>query len=473
MDTLVSFGKAGRDELPSLMISPSGIRGIWGEGLRPEVARAAALAFARYTGAEMIVARDTRPSGSRLVEEVIAGFKLAGVPVSYVGIVPTPVAIWYARKTERAGVVVSGSHNEPQWNGLKFFMKQGMWPTDDQVAQYVGLIKIEDSNPQTTEGAREEDALGPYVRFVLDNVEHEVVKKRRPKVVVDAAGGAGAIATPLILSSMGARVSVINDKLGNFTRRMEPVPSALGALVETVRSNGASVGFAHDCDADRLTLVDERGNALQPDLTLALVSDNVLSTAGQGSKIVVNVASSRIFQDIASARRAELVFSRVGEGHVVRKMVDVNAVVGGEGSSGGVIMPSLNLTRDGVLASGLITQLVASGQSVASFASGLKRYHSMSERIPRGNQDLERVFSWLSQMSEGATISRLDGMRLDWPDGWGLLRTSNTEPVFVLVAEAETRKRAEQIFSTMKQALRNGRTALPSRNSTCLDPSKS
>ncbi|MDP7975153.1 MAG: hypothetical protein ACP5UI_03145 [Thermoprotei archaeon] len=461
---MVPYGTADRDELHDLMISPSGIRGIWGAGLSPEVAKAAALAFARYTGAEMIVARDTRPSGSRLVEEVIAGFKLAGSPVSYVGIVPTPVAIWYARKTGRAGVVVSGSHNEPQWNGLKFFMKGGMWPTDEQVAGYVGLIKKQDTSPQTTEEAREEDALGPYVRFILDNLEHEAIKKRRPKVVVDAAGGAGAVATPLILSSMGARVSVINGKLGAFTRRMEPVPSALGALAEAVRSNGASVGFAHDCDADRLTLVDENGNALQPDLTLALVSDNVLSTAGPGSKIVVNVASSRIFQDIASARRAELVFSRVGEGHVVRKIIDVNAVVGGEGSSGGVIMPSLNLTRDGVLASGLITQLVASGKSVASFASGLKRYHSISERLPRGSQDLEWTFSQLSQMSDGATISRLDGVRLDWPDGWGLLRASNTEPVFLIVAEAETRERAEQIFSMIRQTLLKGRVAPLSRN---------
>lgn len=435
-----------------IIVSPSGYRGIWGRGLNESVAKRAAKAFARYVGGgDIIVGRDTRESGPSLSAAVMAGLAEVGADFTDVGVAPTPAIIWKGRTGGfRGGVVVSGSHNEPEWNGLKFFLKGGLWPTEKEVEeQYAIYLREHDDGNHDAPAHEVVDFLDDYVEYALSKLNSEPVEAKHPRVVIDAAGGAGIRVTPRLLRNMGAEVFVINSEEGLFNRRMEPVPEALGRLSDVVREKGASVGFAHDCDADRLTLADEKGRPQSPNMTLAFVAEKKLEIASSNKVLVTNVASSALFQDIADRNGGKLVLSKVGEGHVVRKMLDVNALIGGEGSSGGVIQPEINLTRDGVIAAGTILSYVADGVSVSSLISSFPTYYTVRDKVPGTAVVDERIVEAVRSTFPDGYISTIDGVRVSWSGKWGLIRASRTEPVTWITAEAKSQEEARKLYEIL------------------------
>lgn len=243
---------------------------------------------------------------------------------------------------------------------------------------------------------------------------------------------------PALLEQLGCRVHAIGTEPdGLFPRDPEPTAASLGDLAELVRASGAAVGFAVDPDADRLSLVDETGAALGEDLTLALAADVVLRRAG--GRVVTNLSTSRIVDDVARAHGCNVVRAPVGEINVVERMIDEGAVVGGEGN-GGVIVPALHHTRDAAAGAALLLQYLADvpDATLSSRVGRLPSYRIVKEKMTFPRDRLDEAYRALERDLPAADRDRGDGLRLEWRDdtSWLHVRPSGTEPVVRLIAEA-------------------------------------
>ncbi|MDK2383346.1 MAG: phosphoglucosamine mutase, partial [Candidatus Korarchaeota archaeon] len=419
----------------TLIFTPLGIRGIFGDGIDSVIVEKIANIFGRELGkgSLVVVGRDTRPSGYVLDKAVVSGLLSAGVNVLNIGIAPTPTIEWAVERYDAdGGIIISASHNPPEWNALKLIGRGGLLLHPDDMERLRERFEREEfrSVPWNDIGMEEVvDVTGDYLEDLLNFVSIEVISEAGFKVVLDVNGGAGAYVTPYLFQSLGCKVNTLNSSPGIFVREMEPRPDTLRDLSKVVVSTGADVGFAHDTDADRLTLVTESGEVLSEDITLALVVDYILERRGGGS-LVVNVASSKMFDDIARRRGAKIYRTPVGEAYVAHKMREIGATVGGEGSCGGVILPDFHMGRDGPLAAALILEIMASKKrSISELVSELPKYHTISANFPtrRDWSSLKRDLISLGER-RCMEIDLTDGVRLSDLEVWGLIRPSKTEP---------------------------------------------
>lgn len=460
-------------ESPDLIVSASGVRGIVGDGLDPVVA-------ARYGGAygarvaaggsgsgrpTVLLARDSRVSGPLLADAVAAGLRAAGCAVRDVGLAATPTALLAVQDDPeaRGAVIVTASHNPAEWNGLKLASGAGEFvsPEEGRAVQDVyesgpGWARWDRTGTRETAGG----AVDHHVERILglEVVDAEAIAALGFRVAVDTVRGAAGPVMSKLLERLGCRVEGLDlEPDGLFPRDPEPRPGNLGPLGERVRSSGADLGMAVDPDGDRLALVDEAGDPLGEDLTLALAAARVLaSTPGP---VVTNLSSSRAIADVAEEAGAELHMAPVGEANVARRMREVGAVIGGEGN-GGVMLPALHLTRDAPVAAALVLGLLAHrGASLRELAGEVPRYHISKEKAPRPGSGLDRVYRALSSSAEGdPREDRQDGLRLDWPDErkWLHVRPSGTEPIVRVIAEAPGAGEAERLTAWALERVRPG-----------------
>ncbi len=445
-----------------LIISASGVRGVVGRTMTPEVAARYGAAFARYLvdseavnpGAHVVVGRDSRTSGELLADAAAAGLRAAGVPVLHAGIAPTPTLLLSVRDDERAagGLVVTASHNPIEWNGLKLaggggtFLApdagravQDLFETGPALAGWDGL-----GGAGSLEGVAEHHIERILSLAILDL---EVVRARGPVVALDCVHGAGGLVVPELLRRLGCRVEGIGLATdGMFPRDPEPVPANLAELGRLVRSSGADVGMAVDPDGDRLALVDEDGRPVGEDWTLALAAEYVLGR--HEGPLVTNLSSSQCIEDVASRIGAPFLRAPVGEASVVARMMDVEAVIGGEGN-GGVILPELNLTRDAAVAAVLVLSLLATtGASLGELLEGRVRYHMMKRKVSMEGLDLRGIYERVRvAVPEGGEENTDDGLHLAWAAEreWLHVRPSGTEPKLRIIAEAPDPGRAEAL----------------------------
>ncbi|MHA1733886.1 MAG: phosphoglucosamine mutase [Promethearchaeota archaeon] len=457
-----------------LIYSASGARGVVNEGLTPGVALELAQAFGTWLrgssgegNPKVIVGYDTRSSGPMLEGCVVAGLLATGVDVVRVGVSPTP-AIIHAQRTNRfsGGVIISGSHNPPQWNGLKClgrdftFLGQGALdeiagtfttPGRAYCAPWDGVGVVETLNP-----------LPPYKEALFGAVDAGVIREAGLKVVVDPGGGAGAGVTDAFLSELGAKVTVVNgEKVDehHFPRNLEPTQENLGDLHEAIAREGAAVGFAHDCDADRVAIAGDDGTVYPEDTGLALIVDDTLARAASEGKrgiIVTNVASSMVFDALAKKYGGSVVRTPVGERNLAVKMYELmpsldpgEFVFGGEGSCGGVMFPAVNNARDGILASLKIVELLARrGEKLSKLVDELPKFSTSRRTIgaspERGKALVDAVGRQLER--EGLGVTRVDhDIKLVFSDSWVLLHPSNTEPIIRVIAEAPSQREADEL----------------------------
>ncbi len=444
----------------SLIFTPLGIRGIVGRGFDAHISMLIANIFGRRLGkgSLVVVGRDTRPSGEAIERAVVSGLLSAGVNVLNIGIAPTPTIEWATAKYDAdGGIVISGSHNPPEWNALKLLGKEGILLHPDEME----LLKSEFERGKFesvswNELGREEqyDAIEDYLEDLLKFVDIERVRGYGMKVCLDVNGGAGAYVTPYLLKELGVKTLTINSAPGIFVRELEPRPDTLEDLSKIVVATGSDLGFAHDTDADRLTIVTEGGEVMPEDITLALVVDYVLERKG-GGKLVVNAASSKIFDHIARRRGAEIYRTPVGEAYVTHKMKEIGATVGGEGSCGGVILPDFHLGRDGPLAAALILELMATrGRSLSDIIEDFPKYYMIRKNIPlkREWKDLEERLIRIGER-RGMSLDFLDGIGLISDDLWALVRLSKTEHKIRILVEGRDKKEAERLLDEISEAL--------------------
>ncbi len=443
----------------TLIISVSGVRGIVGEGLTPELVGRFAAAMGSLVlqsgGTHVVLARDSRTSGPMFAEAVVAGLGSVGCGVIDCGMIPTPTAqLAVEHHGAGGGIVITASHNPIEWNALKFVGADGIF-LDQETGSRLRALAEGDRAPAGSGGAahssvQDPDAIARHVEGVLglSVVDVDRIRDKGFTVALDCTHGVGGTIMPGLLERLGCRVVGMElEPNGLFTRPPEPIPQNLGGLADLVRKSGANVGMAIDPDSDRLALVDETGRPIGEDYTLAFGMRAVLSQAS--GPVVVNLSTSLIVDDAAREFGADIVRAPVGEANVARAMVTSGAIVGGEGN-GGVMLPELHIGRDAPVAAALALHLLSvTGRTVSEVVNGAQCYTIVKAKAPRGG-DLVATYTALEGRFDDATVDRQDGLRLAWNDSWLHVRPSGTEPIVRLIAEATTAERAAELVAAAR-----------------------
>ncbi|HPD46150.1 MAG TPA: phosphoglucosamine mutase [Anaerohalosphaeraceae bacterium] len=436
-----------------LIISISGMRGIIGENLYPEIAAAYAGAFGtflrqsgRAQGQEgplsVCVGRDSRPSGAMLFSAVAAGLSAVGVDVVDLGIVTTPgVGIMLRHLGCAGGVVITASHNPIEYNGLKLLLGNGIAPPKplaEEIRSIYFDMELERADSLSCGRIAASDQTDEvHIEKVMAIVEPELIRAKRYKIVLDSVNGAGGRVGIRLLRQLGCEVVAVNaEPTGLFAHKPEPTAENLTDLCKQVKKCEAAAGFAQDPDGDRLAIVDENGRYIGEEYTLAFAARHVFSH-GSG-KAAANLSTSRMIDDIAQAAGGKVIRTPVGEANVAEAMIKNACVIGGEGN-GGVIDLRVGPIRDSLVAMALTLQLMAeTGKTVGQLADEIGGYHMVKTKFAADPQQAQCIIERFGQRYADAAVDRSDGCRFDFADGWVHLRTSNTEPIMRAIVETRT-----------------------------------
>ncbi len=444
-------------ELKNLMISVSGVRGIVGDGLTPQVAMWFAQAYGSEFPGKIVVGRDSRVTGEMLKHAVWAGLQSVGCDVVDIDIASTPTTALTTEHPDFAGgIILTASHNPKQWNALKLLAPDGLFLQQEQGDKIVERVQSQNFSfaPWDSMGKiiAYKNASEEHVASILDLslVETETIRAKSFKVVVDCCNGAGGTILPHLLEQLGCETVFLNrEPNGWFPRNPEPSPENLGELCQAVKQQQADLGIAVDPDVDRLALVSEQGEPLGEEYTLALATQFVLSkTPGD---VVVNASTTRAIDDVAKAAGGRVHRSKVGEINVAVKAKQIGAVMAGEGN-GGVMYPALHIGRDAPVGIALILQYMAEAeQPISELFAGIPHYEMIKDKIELGfGADAKGVVSKLIERYSSENINTIDGLKVLYADSWVHVRASNTEPIIRVIAEAPTREQALEMTDKFK-----------------------
>ena len=434
------------------MVSISGVRGIVGESLTPAVIEKFALAYgSSLNKGKVILGRDSRTSGE-FITNIVRGCLLAtGCEVIEVGIVPTPtVQMEILHHKAQGGIAITASHNPPEWNGLKFMDSNGRFLSPEKAERVYAEADRGSFNLQKWDGVGslkiDNGSNNRHIKELLklEYFDIKAIKKRKFKVIVDCVNGAGGLIIPQLLAELGCEIIVLNGEAnGYFAHTPEPLPENLTELCETVKKEKADLGFAVDPDVDRCAIIDNLGNTIGEEYTLALAVKFILSQ--KLGNVVVNMSTSRASEDIAKYYNCPFIRTKVGEINVAEEMAKSEAVIGGEGN-GGVILPELHLGRDAPAAVALTLQaLLEHGGTMNELFLSLPQYKIVKKKINIEGLNPDDLLQQMSERHKDKKIDFLDGLKIDTENTWVHLRKSNTEPIIRVMAEAPTEKEAEDL----------------------------
>lgn len=444
--------------MSELIISVSGLRGIVGESLTPEVAIRYTAAFAEeLPPGPVVVTRDGRHTGELLEGAVQSALLAMGRDCRGAGVAATPTTGVLVRTLNAAGgIQISASHNPPEYNGIKLFDSHGR--VIPAVAGQRVIDGFRRGHPrwrmfdELGVCAPVEDTTSAHRDLVLATCDVERIKRRKFRVLLDANHGAGSVLAKPLLEMLGCEIMILGSRPdGMFAHPPEPTAENLATVLAKVREWRADIGFCQDPDADRLALIDEVGTYIGEEFTLALVANHVLQqTPGP---VVTNCSTSRMTQDLAEKYGVPFFRSKVGEAHVVDLMLKENAVLGGEGN-GGVIDPRVGLVRDSFVGMALVLDAMASRDlSLSALVAELPQYAIHKAKVSLAADKVAASFDALEAHFAEAAADRLDGLRLDWADKWLLVRGSNTEPIVRIFAEAPTASEARRLCDEAERVL--------------------
>jgi len=433
-----------------LKLSVSGLRGIAGVDLSPEVVIRFTRAFSAWAGpGEYILARDTRPHGIAFYHLAAGTLLASGRHILHLDVVPTPTALLHIRKRGAAGgIIITASHNPAEWNALKMAKRGGVFPLAHEVREIAELAeKTQEPAPYDSVGREERDAdpLLPHLEAVLSSRFTGTLEGMN--VAVDAVNGAGSVALPRLLAEMGAEVHGINcDGSGNFTHPPEPKKEHLPELDNLLAEGKTDVGLACDPDADRLLVGVGGVGLLSEEHTLPLAAWAVLEE--KPGIVITNLSSSMMVEHVARRFGSRVVRVPVGEAYLYEAMERERAVLAGEGG-GGIIIPEINPTRDALAAAGVIASLAARG-ALGDIISSIPSFNMVKLRFPgEDEEDVARKIARLRDLAErvwpGIQKDYSDGVYLRGEDWWVHVRPSNTEPIIRLYAEGHCEREVEEI----------------------------
>ncbi len=389
-----------------------------------------------------------------LADAIHAGLNAVGRSTIDAGTAATPTTGVLVRQYEAAGgIQISASHNPLPYNGMKLFSSEGRVipkAPGEQVRREYETANI-DWVSQEKLGTRRvcDDTTSAHLDKILETVDVAKIRDCKFNVVLDSNRGAGSILGHQLLEALGCNILLLGGTPdGRFEHAPEPTEDNLAPVFQKVKEAKVDIGFCQDPDADRLAVIDAGGRYLGEEYTVALCIDHVLSTREKGP-VVINCATSRMSMDIAQQHHVSLMRSAVGEANVVDLMKSEEAIFGGEGN-GGPIDPNVGWVRDSFVGMAQLLEMMAVRQStIAELADALPRYAIVKTKIELPPEKVESALALLEQHFDDAHADRLDGLRLDWPDSWLLVRPSNTEPIVRAIAEASTE---EEALSLCRQA---------------------
>jgi len=444
----------------TLIRSISGIRGIVGDTLVPETVLTYVSSFAKWSGGGPIVlGYDGRSHGRALMDVARAALQFSGVDVLDLGMVPTPTVQLHTEHSDaRGGIVITASHNPAEWNGLKFLGSGGVFLNADENAALFALADAGGISAAAWDAVGRAtvvpDAIDAHISRVLDIpfLDIERIRARGFRVAVDAVNASGSLAVPRLLAHLGcAVIPVACDSSGRFPHTPEPLPENLVSLGEAVRRESADLGIAVDPDADRLVLFTEQGRPFGEEYSVTTAVDSVLSSVqgGAASAVAVNLSTTRAVDDVAARYGARVFRSPVGEINVVNTLRTQSAVVGGEGS-GGIILPSVHAGRDSLVGAALVLHALARHDGTASsYRATLPEYVIRKFKYSTAGLDTAAVLDTARQAYADERVNSDDGVRVDFTEGWVHLRSSNTEPIMRVIAEASNAEQASVFASAV------------------------
>ncbi|MEJ2628157.1 MAG: phosphoglucosamine mutase [bacterium] len=439
-----------------VMISVSGIRGIVGEGLTPELLVNYAAAAGTFMGkGKVLVGRDSRVTGEMVKRAVFCGLQSVGCSPLDLGICPTPTVELAVQDSDAlGGIVITASHNPIEWNALKLLNSRGLFLDQKEGEKIKGIISSQNYSYSRWNNIGNpglyEEAIQEHIRKILNlkYINLENIRKRKFKVAYDCVNGAGGTILPQLLAELGCESYPLNQEVtGRFAHNPEPVPQNLKQLSTWVRKKKADIGFAVDPDVDRLAIVAENGKPIGEEYTLALVSRFILARIK--SPVVINLSTTRAVEKVAEQAGVKCFRTPVGEIHVAKKMLAVKSLIGGEGN-GGVILPEIHPGRDAPVALALTLQaLLEEGGTVSKLYTLLPQYVMIKKKIGIGKKDPDLILKKLIKNHQQEQLNLTDGVRIDRSTSWAHIRKSNTEPVMRVVTEAVTKDQSEALSSAI------------------------
>ena len=434
------------------------IRGVSGEDLTDEVATKLGAAFAAFLGEkkEVLVARDVRLSGETLRNALVSGL-VSGCNVTDIGVVPTPLLYFAINHLQKdTGIMITASHNPPEWNGFKLFRQKGCIYGNDmerikQIAKKIDLKKL----------GRKKGKLTKYKEIIpeyMDFAQNKIKIKKELKVITDTANGTCGLVAPSLFKRLGCKVLTLNEKPdGTFPAHLpEPKEETLVELKDKVVKKGADFGVGYDGDGDRAVFIDEKGNLIPGDLTLLIFAKDVLQR-NKGGKIVYELSCSMAVEEYVKQHGGIPIVERVGHTFIMDKMVAENALLGGEKSSH-FYFSECNGVDDATFASLRMAEILSkSSEKLSEIVDSLPKYPSIYEKNFECPDDIK--FSVIEKLAskfkdEGLKFLDIDGVKLLDKDGWVLLRPSNTEPVIRVSAEARTEEKLKQLYELAEKELK-------------------
>jgi phosphomannomutase/phosphoglucomutase len=437
------------------LFGTNGIRGVVNKELNPEIVIKIGSAIGTYfKHGKLLVGYDARTSSPMLAKAVIAGLNATGCDVLFAGMTPTP-ALQYAVKSCKieGGVIITASHNPPEYNGIKVIWGDGIEISRQQE------IEIEDIFFEQRIHYRRWDRIGSisyapkiideYIDAIKRHVDVDRIASKKYHVVIDAANSVGNLTAPRLLRELGCKVTTINGDIdGTFPGRLpEPRPENLRDLALTVKAVKADLGVAYDGDADRSIFVDENGQVYWGDKSFALVEKYFLME-NPGEKIVTPVSSSTLIKDVAEAYKGEVIWTKVGSVTVSQTMKKLNAKLGGE-ENGGVFYGPHQSVRDGAMTTALILNIMAkTGEKISKLLGELPKYFIEKGTVKCPEELKAKTLERLIEQTKGLNVSTIDGAKIWFEDKSSILiRPSGTEPIYRLYAEAKTGEKARQLIN--------------------------
>jgi len=440
--------------MSALMVSISGIRGIIGQTLTPEVITNFSLSFATINqGKKVVISRDTRVSGAIVLQFVRGALEACGCQVIDIGIATTPtIEVMIKKLKASGGVMVSASHNPIEWNALKFFNHHGELMTAGENKK---LLEIHDNQSWKLANCftigtyqKNTDANKIHIDLILKHINVKAIKAKKFKVALDSINGAGGEITPMFLKELGCQITPVNiDMSGKFAHKPEPIEANLLSFKKFVKNKNFDVAFVQDPDADRLVILDENGHWLGEEYTTALCIREILKI--RKSPVVVNMSTSRMNEDIAKEFGCKFYRSKVGEANVIELMKQKKSIAGGEGN-GGIIAGNIHFGRDSLVGIGYVLQGLVSGKKISELVGEIPSYAMLKTSFPVNKEKLNAVLDSLKKKYKNEKIDLNDGIRIDFKDRWVHLRSSNTEPIIRIISEAKTKPEAKNCITQIQ-----------------------
>ena len=432
------------------LFGTNGIRGVVGSGMDVRLALEIGMAIGTVIRGRIVIGTDQRSSSQMLKEAVVAGLMATGNDVTDIGLAPTPSVQYAVAKSDASGgVMITASHNPPEFNGIKVIDSDG---TELHFSKEVEIERIYFDKAQKTAQwyeaghlTTDSEANARYIEGIKGLLDCQAIAKSGLRVVVDCANGAGSVVTPNLLSDLGVNVVTLNaNPHGSFPGHpSEPTPENLAALMKMVTSIGADFGIAHDGDADRTIFVDDHGGYIMGDRSFALLAGYAVSKA-PGSTVVSTVATSDVVSDVVTRNGGKVVQTMVGSPVVARKMKEIGAVFGGE-ENGGLILAEHQYCRDGAMTAGLMVEMVAAKGPLSSLLDDVPTYHQVKLKTACPNESKKKVTERLVELLSGNRLDLTDGVKVYDGDDWVLIRQSGTEPIFRVFSQARTKERADSL----------------------------